>query len=72
MNVQTLKQYIKDNHKGNGSDFAKAHGVASTQANDWRRRGFMLIDGVIYSPRRRIKTNGRHIDLEVGQKLAGK
>ena len=66
------KQYIKDNHNGNGSEFAREHGVAYNQANDWRRRGFMLIDGVIYSPRRRIKTNGRHINLEVGPKLAGK
>jgi len=48
----TLLEYIKVNYKGSKSDFAKAQGVQLPQVTQWLNKKFIVIEGVLHSPRR--------------------
>jgi len=48
----TLLEYIKVNYKGSKSDFAKSQGVKLPQITQWLNKKFIVVDGVLHSPRR--------------------
>ena len=43
-----LIDYIKENHGGNTSAFARSQVVHQSQAVRWLNRNCMVIDGVVY------------------------
>lgn len=48
----TLADYIKAHYNGAKAEFAKAQGVKPPQVYQWLEKGFIVVDGVLYSPRR--------------------
>ena len=50
----TLDDYIDECHKGSQRNFAKAHGVKPPQVTQWLEKEFIVVDGVLYSPRREL------------------
>ena len=55
MTTETLKEYITREHGGVQVSFADANGVKKQQVHKWIKGGFIVVDGVLYSPRREIK-----------------
>jgi DNA-binding transcriptional regulator YdaS (Cro superfamily) len=53
----SLMNYIKENFNGNQAAFAKAQGVQPPQVTQWINKGFIVIDGRLYSPRRHLKNS---------------
>ncbi len=49
-----LKQYIKENYKSQAA-FAACNEVKPQQVTQWLNKGFIVLDGVLYSPRRTLK-----------------
>lgn len=47
-----LLNYIKKEHGGNQAAFALSEGVKPPQVTQWINKGFIVVDGVLYSPRR--------------------
>lgn len=52
----TLKEWIGSNFNGNQSAFAAAQGVQPPQVTQWIKKGFIVVHGNLYSPRRALKT----------------
>ncbi|HDG1101530.1 TPA: hypothetical protein PCY80_000297 [Klebsiella aerogenes] len=50
-----LIEYIDKNYGGNKSEFARSQGVLPQMVNKWINGDYIVIDGVLYSPRREIK-----------------
>ena len=50
-----LIDYITLNHNGNRSAFGRAVGVSRQHVNDWLNKKYIIVDGVLYSPRRSLK-----------------
>lgn len=50
-----LKDYIAEHFEGNQSAFAKHCDVKAQQVTVWLKKGFIVVDGVLFSPRREIK-----------------
>jgi hypothetical protein len=51
----SLAQWIKDNHGNNQRAFATAQGVEPPQVTQWLKKGFIVVDGQLYSLRRTLK-----------------
>jgi len=49
-----LKDYIKDKFNGSQMAFATAQGVKPPQVTQWIDKGFIVVDDVLYSPRREL------------------
>jgi len=47
-----LSKYIDINHNGNAADFGRSMGVDRNAVYRWIDKGFIVVDGVLYSPRR--------------------
>lgn len=47
-----LTDYINKYHNGNKAAFAAAHDVLPQQVTKWVNRGFIVVDGYLYSQRR--------------------
>lgn len=52
----SLTDYIDEKYKGNKSEFAKSQNVKPQQITEWVNKEFIVIDGVLYSPRRSLET----------------
>jgi DNA-binding transcriptional regulator YiaG len=52
----TLLEFIAEKFGGNQSEFARAQGVSRQQVNEWLVKDFIVFDGQLYSPRRKLKT----------------
>lgn len=50
-----LTEYIEKYFEGNKSEFARSEGVDQSQIHQWIGKGFIVVDGVMYSPRRELK-----------------
>ena len=50
-----LIEYIKNEHGGNQAAFAQSVNVKPQQITQWIKKGFIVVDGVLYSPRRDLK-----------------
>jgi DNA-binding transcriptional regulator YdaS (Cro superfamily) len=50
-----LIEYIKKEHGGNQAAFAQAQGVKPPQVTQWINKEFIVVNGVLYSPRRALK-----------------
>ena len=50
-----LIDYINLNFKGNRSAFGRAVGVSRQHVNDWLVKEYIIVDGMLYSPRRALK-----------------
>ena len=50
--AMSLQEYINKHFGGNQAAFAKAQGVKPPQVTQWINKGFIVIDDVLYSPRR--------------------
>ena len=50
-----LLDYIQKNYGGNQAAFAEVQSVKPQQVTQWIRKGFIVVDGVLYSPRRELK-----------------
>lgn len=50
-----LTDYIRENFHGNQRYFASHVGVMPAQVTQWIKKGFIVVDGILYSPRRVIK-----------------
>lgn len=53
-----LHDYIEKYHGGNNSDFARMMGVRRDVVGNWIADGWIIIAGILYSPRRAIPENG--------------
>ncbi len=53
--MQTLRQYIEAEHGGSQVKFARANGVHKSQVTQWLNKEFIVVDGVLYSPRRELE-----------------
>ena len=53
--MQTLKDYINREHGGSQVRFADANGVHKAQVTQWINKKFIVVNGVLYSPRRELK-----------------
>ncbi len=49
-----LQQYIDQFYDGSNTDFAVAQGVKPQQVTQWKNNGFIVIEHVLYSPRREL------------------
>ncbi|GLW38490.1 5-methyltetrahydropteroyltriglutamate--homocysteine methyltransferase [Pectobacterium odoriferum] len=50
----TLLAYIETFFAGNQAEFARSIGVKPPQITQWINKGFIVVDGTLYSPRRKI------------------
>ncbi len=50
----TLLEYIQQKFYGSQAEFARAQGVAPAQVTQWIKKGFIVVDDVLYSPRRKL------------------
>ncbi|WP_419057413.1 hypothetical protein [Kluyvera georgiana] len=50
-----LIEYIEKYYSGNKSEFARANEVLPQHVNKWLNGDYIVIDGVLYSPRRELK-----------------
>ena len=53
--MMKLLEYIEENYNGNQASFAQAQNVKPPQVTQWIKKGFVVFDGVLYSPRRTLK-----------------
>jgi len=49
-----LIHYIAVNHSSNQREFAKAQGVKPPQVTQWIVKNFIVVDHVLYAPRRKL------------------
>ena len=49
----TVIEFIEKNFDGNKSEFARANDVPRQRVNEWINAGYMVIDGWLYSPRKK-------------------
>ena len=49
-----LTEYIDKNYGGNKTEFARAVGVKPPQVHQWIEMKCIVVDGVMYSPRREL------------------
>ncbi|EHJ9825988.1 hypothetical protein U0E17_000663 [Salmonella enterica] len=50
-----LTEYIEKHFNGNKAEFARHEGVLAPQVHKWIAMDCVVIDGVLYSPRRELK-----------------
>lgn len=50
-----LIDYIQKHYSGNQAAFGRAHGVKPQQVTKWLDMGCVVLDGVLYSPRRELE-----------------
>lgn len=50
-----LTEYIEKYHSGNKADFARVNEVTPQHVTKWVNGDYIVIDGVLYSPRRELK-----------------
>ena len=50
MNAQKLEDFVRENYASK-ADFARAVGKLPQAVSPWFRNGWIVVDGVIYSPR---------------------
>lgn len=48
----TLTEYIEKYHAGSQADFARSCDVKPQQVTQWVNKGFIVVNHVLYSPRR--------------------
>jgi len=48
-----LNDYIKANHPSKAA-FARSQGIGPTLLTKWINKGYIVLDGTIYSPRRKV------------------
>jgi len=53
--METLKEYINREHGGSQVRFAATNGVHKSQVTQWINKNFIVVNGVLYSPRRELK-----------------
>ena len=51
---QTLNEYISNKSDNSQRAFADAQGVKPPQVTQWLNKGFIVVDDVLYSPRREL------------------
>ena len=49
--------YIKKHFGGNQAAFAAAQGIKPPQVTQWLNKDFIVVDDVLYSPRRNLLNN---------------
>ena len=49
-----LIDYIKYKYGGNKAAFARANGVQPQQVTQWVNKGFIVVDGFLYSRKRKL------------------
>ena len=54
--MKTLIDHIAANFGGSQTAFAEAQGVQLPQVTQWIAKGFIVVDGKLYSPRRDLAT----------------
>lgn len=54
MKAVSLREYINLEHKGSQVKFAVANGVKKQQVTQWLNKEFIVVDEVLYSPRREL------------------
>ena len=52
--IYTLREYIDEFFGGNQAAFARAQGVQPAQVTQWINKDFIIVNGVLYGPRREI------------------
>lgn len=52
--AQELKDYIDSEFGGSQRAFASAQGVQPAQVTQWLNKGFIVVRGELYSPRRKL------------------
>ena len=52
--VQTVNQYLVKNFNGNRRFMADANNTSTGHVRNWEEKGWIVIDGVLYAPRRKL------------------
>lgn len=50
-----LTEYIEKYYSGNKAEFARDNDVIPQHVTKWVKGGYIVVDGIIYSPRREVK-----------------
>lgn len=50
---QSIKEHIAANYLSK-AEFARIQGVYTESVDKWMRKGFIVVDGTLYSPRRKL------------------
>ncbi len=50
----SLKEYIEKYFNGSQKSFAQAQGVQAAQVTQWLKKDFIVVNDVMYSPRREL------------------
>jgi hypothetical protein len=50
-----LEDYIKENYEDSKAEFARSQGVKPQQITEWINKKFIVVDHVLYSPRRELE-----------------
>lgn len=53
--INSLWGYINKYYAGSQRDFAEEQGVQTPQVTQWINKDFIVVNGVLYSPRRELK-----------------
>jgi len=61
-----LKDYIEVNFNGSQARFAEVQGVKRPQVTQWINKKFIVVDQVLYSPRRPVTNNPKKCVLLLG------
>lgn len=51
----TLAEFINEHFYGSQTAFAAAQGVQNPQVTQWLKKNFIVVDGVMFSERRKLK-----------------
>mgnify|MGYP001063214828 CR=1 FL=1 len=51
----SLTDHIMINHDDNNAAFARKNNVLPQQVTEWKNKGFVVVDGKLYSPRRELE-----------------
>jgi len=61
-----LNDFINKYHSGNKAAFAEANGVLPQQVTQWVNKGFIVVGGILYSPRRELKNGSSTVEEATG------
>ena len=50
-----LIEYISVEYSGNQAAFARDNNIRPQQVTEWINKGFIVVNGVLYSPRRELE-----------------
>lgn len=60
-----IEHYVDVNFGGNKAEFARYIGVYPHKINEWIRCGWIIVDNILYSPRKEIRETNENLTSEL-------